>query len=483
MNGFESLRGLTASIVGAAREGIALAGFLARVGARVTLSDSKPVEAFEGRLDDLAAMGVRLALGGSPPDLLDCDVLFLSPGVPPYADIVSEARERGVPISSEPRLTTQLCPAPVVGISGSSGKTTTTALTGEMLSAAGLNTWVGGNIGRPLIRELLGGVAPDAVVLELSSFQLELFTPAYQGDGTEASRSDASRAISVEGWSPHVAAITNITPNHLDRHPSMEDYIAAKRTLLTFQTEGDWAILNWDDEITRAMAADTPAQVLWFSLRDPVEAGGYLDGQHLVLCHDGGKGVLCCASDIKLRGRHNLANVLTASCCALAAGAPIEAIRQAATTFTGVAHRLEPVRTWRGIQFVNDSIATSPERAIAALRSFDEPIVLLAGGRDKHLPWEDWADLALDRAVAVVAFGEAAPIVQRALAGARGRRGAEMAGLALHQVETLDEAVSLAAEVARSGQVVLLSPGGTSFDAYVDFEARGRHYRELVRAL
>jgi len=231
------------------------------------------------------------------------------------------------------------------------------------------------------------------------------------------------------------------------------------------------------------MAADTSARVLGFSLLEAVTRGAYLEGDRLILRHGGVERSICRVGDIQLRGRHNLANVLTALCCATAAGAPIEAIREVATTFTGVEHRLESVREWGGVLFVNDSIATSPERAIAALYSFSEPIVLLAGGRDKHLPWEDWADLALDRAVAIVAFGEAAPIVESALESARARRVAGSTNPALHLVGTLDDAVGLAARVAREGQVVLLSPGGTSFDAFVDFEARGRRFRELVQAL
>ena len=477
----EIFRGLKALIIGAAREGTALARYLVHCGAQVTLSDSKPAHALAKHL---AGTGpeVRLVLGALPTDLSDVDVLFLSPGVPPSAEIVRRAREQGLPISSEPRLFTQLCPAPIVGITGSSGKTTTTTLIGEMYAADGSVTWVGGNIGRPLIERLLEPQRPEHVVMELSSFQLELFSPEYQGPMVNERRSPASRAISLEGWSPHVAVITNITPNHLDRHPSMADYVRAKSHIVAFQSPDDWAVLNLDNAYTPELAARTPAQVLHFSLEQPVERGAFLRGEELVLRLDDAERVLCPLSAIKLRGIHNVANILAAACAAWAGGVSLEAMRMVASTFAGVAHRLEEVRRWRGILFVNDSIATSPERAIAAVRAYREPLVLLAGGRDKHLSWEQWADVVLSRVRVVVAFGEAVPIIERALRERRAQQGSG-ANTLLYTVDSLEQAVAKAAQVARPGEVVLLSPGGTSFDAFEDFEARGARFRELVAAL
>ena len=477
------LNGLRATVVGAAREGTALVRYLAAHGARVTLSDNKPASALSDALAAIAGLDVRLALGENPPDLLDVDVLFASPGVPPTADIIRRARDRGLPISSEPRLFTQLCAAPVVGITGSSGKTTTTSLVGRMLAADGRTTWVGGNIGRPLLERMLEDERPDVAVMELSSFQLEFFDPGYQGNEVEARRTIASRAVSLAGWSPHVAAITNITPNHLDRHPSMDDYANAKSQIVAYQRPDDWAVLNRDDPRTRALGGRAVARVLTFSLKEPVAEGAFLWGEDLVLRMDGHEWGLCRAGEIPLRGRHNVANVLTAACCGLAVGTAPEVLREAVLKFTGVAHRLEVVREVGGVTYVNDSIATSPERAIAALRSFDEPLLLLAGGRDKHLPWDAWADLALQRTTQVVVFGEAAPIIETALAEARERRDAPAAGPDVRVVAGLDEAVALAVTLAQPGQVVLLSPGGTSYDAFVDFEARGRRFCELVATL
>jgi UDP-N-acetylmuramoylalanine--D-glutamate ligase len=477
----EMLRGLKAMVIGAAREGTALARYLVRCGAQVTLSDSKPAHALAKHLTG-EGLDVRLILGALPTDLSDVDVLFLSPGVPPSAEIVRQARERGLPISSEPRLFTQLCPAPIAGVTGSSGKTTTTALTGEMYATGDSTTWVGGNIGRPLIERLLEAQRPQFVVMELSSFQLELFSPEYQGPTVNERRSQASRAISVEGWSPHIAVITNITPNHLDRHPSMADYVRAKSHIVAFQRRNDWAVLNLDNEYAPELASRTQGQVLHFSLERPVAQGAFLRGEELVLRFGGGECVLCHLSAIKLRGAHNVANILAAACAALAGGVSLEAMRAVAANFTGVAHRLEVVRKWRDILFVNDSIATSPERAIAALRSYQEPLVLLAGGRDKHLPWEQWADVVLSRVRVVVAFGEAVPIIEHALRERRAQRSNGPATL-LHTVDSLEQAVAIATQIAQPGEVVLLSPGGTSFDAFEDFEARGARFRELVATL
>ena len=476
------LHGLRVIVVGAAREGSALACYLAQQGAEVTLTDVKPAQALAKHLGVLEGLTVRLLLGTNEADLSGCDILCISPGVPPTAPIVADARRAGVPISSEPRLFAQLCGAPMVGITGSSGKTTTTLLTGQMFAADGKRAWVGGNLGRPLIGKLLEEEDPDAVVMELSSFQLELFSAQYQGEEVMQRRSLASRVVSVDSWSPHIAAVTNITPNHLDRHPSMDDYVEAKSHILVYQKSGDWAVLNADNSLTHAMGSKVMGRALYFSLEGPVEEGAFLRGQELVARLDGHEWQLGDVAEVSLRGRHNLANVLTAACCSLAGGVESEAIRRTAAQFAGVPHRLETVRRWRDVLFVNDSIATSPERAIAAMRSYSEPIVLLAGGRDKHLPWHDWADLVLLRVGVVIAFGELAPVIERALQYAHERSRMEFS-TAFYAVDTMDEAVALGARHARPGDVVLLSPGGTSFDAYEDFEARGQRFRDLVAAI
>ncbi len=480
-------------IIGLGREGTALARFLVEHGAQVTVTDSKPAEQLTGALAALAGLPVALALGGHPPELLDAaDIVFVSPGVPLEIPLLAEARRRGTPLSSETRLFTRLCPAPVIGITGSSGKTTTTALVGKILEAGGRRTWVGGNIGQPLIGHA-DEIAPgDAVVMELSSFQLEFFG-AWPG-----ARKQRSILLDPRGWSPQIAAITNITPNHLDRHPTMQDYIAAKAHILTEQKPNDVAVLNLDDSVTRQMGEEilrcaqndrcsapqdgggsSKRRVVWFSLVDIVEEGAFLRGTELVLRMAECEAVVCRADEVKLIGRHNLANLLTACALTGAVGAPVEAMRRVATTFAGVEHRLELVRERDGVRWYNDSIATSPERAAAELRAFDTPIVLLAGGRDKHLPWQEFAALARRKVRHLILFGEAAGLIAQAM-----QADSEAEQICqVHQAGTLEGAVEMAAQLVRPGDVVLLSPGGTSFDAYRDFVARGEHFRKLVKAL
>jgi UDP-N-acetylmuramoylalanine--D-glutamate ligase len=492
---FSNIRAL---VVGLAREGTALTRFLVECGASVTVTDAKPDAALAESVAALAGLPVTFALGGHPLTLLEgVDILFVSPGVPLEIPLLVEARERGLPLSSETRLFTRLCPALIVGITGSSGKTTTTALVGEMLKAAGWRTWVGGNIGQPLIGHLGEIDRSDVVVMELSSFQLEFFA-MWQGAVSEDGKARLKGLLfDATGWSPGLAAVLNITPDHLDRHFSMDAYIAAKSQILVHQQPGDLAVLNLDNQVTRGMGEEVlpgAQQVLWFSLEQPVDAGTFLRGDELVLRLAGQETVVCRARDLRLQGRHNLANTLAAAALATsvpmvcqtgaeAVDLPIAAVRRTATSFAGVEHRLELVRERDGVRWYNDSIATTPQRAVAALQAFDEPIVLLAGGRDKHLPWDRMADLTWRRARHLVLFGEAADLVERAMRKAR-QEGEEKHGeTGIHQAGTLERAVDLAARLAEPGDVVLFSPGGTSFDAYRDYVARGEHFRQLVDAL
>ena len=483
------LAGARCLVVGLAREGTALARYLAEHGAAVTVTDARPADALEHTQAALAGLPLAFALGGHPLSLLDeAQILFVSPGVPLEIPLLAEARRRGLPLSSETRLFTRLCPAPIVGITGSSGKTTTTVLTGRMLEGT-RRIWVGGNIGQPLIGSLAGepAIGPqDTVVMELSSFQLEFFAPWPPPAAAFARRAiDSGGPAAIfdpSGWSPPVAALLNITPNHLDRHGTMEAYIAAKEHIVAHQQPDGLAVLNQDDATTRRLGLAARQRVLWFSLQEPVAEGAWLRGKELVLRLGGHEEVVCRTGEMRLRGQHNVANVLAASALAGTAGAPLEALRREAITFAGVEHRLELVRTRAGVGWYNDSIATSPERAVAALRSFKEPIVLLAGGRDKHLPWEEMTALVWRRVRHLVLFGEAAGLIEAAMERARpAGQGVALAGV--HHGGNLERAVEIAAGLARPGDVVLLSPGGTSFDAYADFLARGEHFWQLVRAL
>ncbi len=488
-------RGQRVTVIGLAREGTALARFLAERQATVTVSDLKSREELARNIEALADLPIRLVLGAHPRDILEADVIFVSPGVPLEAPILEEARKQGISLSSETRLFAQLCPAPIIGITGSSGKTTTTALVGRMLEKAGYRTWVGGNIGQPLIGRLTDIQPEDKVVMELSSFQLEFFAPwpgseAQSSKGGESPTKDRPRQKGPFdfvgwGWSPPIAAILNITPNHLDRHPTMEAYIEAKVNILRYQGPGDVAVLGYDNPITAnlklQMANRKSRPVLSFSLRTEVGQGAFVRDGMVILRLRGEEWPICAVAEIKLLGQHNVANVLAACTIAGAAGADPQSMTHVATTFSGVEHRLELVRTLRGVRYYNDSIATSPERTVAALRSFEEPIVLLAGGRDKHLPWEEMAQLTLRKVRHLVLFGEAAPIIEQAIRKAQCTM--PHSRLVVHTCATLDEAVGVAAQQARPGDVVLLSPGGTSFDAFRDFAERGERFRELVKAL
>ncbi|HAJ34156.1 MAG TPA: UDP-N-acetylmuramoyl-L-alanine--D-glutamate ligase [Chloroflexi bacterium] len=490
-------RGRRVVILGLARQGSALARFFVATGADVTISDAAPAERLTADLDRLGALPVRLVLGGHPLELLDnCDLLCLSGGVPAQLPIVQAAIQRSIPLSNDSLLTFQLARerglGPLVAITGSSGKTTTTTLVGKMLEASGQRVHVGGNIGAPLL-DRLDGVAPgDCIVLELSSFQLELFDARWAWG-------------EVAGIGPDVAAILNITPNHLDRHPGMAAYAAAKFNLLRCLPATATIVLNAEDAVTRRVASgewrsnDPPLPTSWAMDALLEEVGVLVAGRHspLALFHryqpvangawgaDGwlyvqGK-AFCRRNELKLPGEHNVGNVLAAAAISFAAGATREGIASVARTFAGVPHRLEIVAAVGGVLWVNDSIATSPERAVAGLRSFDSPnqtLILLAGGKDKNLPWEEFADEVLARVDFLIGFGDAGGMIVRKVQERASFRQRPAPSTAV--VHRLDEAVELAARAVEPGAVVLLSPGGTSYDAYRDFEARGEHFRRLV---
>ena len=473
--------GVRALVVGLGREGTALARFLLERGASVTVTDIRPTDELReltGTIRSLAGERVSFSLGGHPLSVLNgVDVVFVSPGVPLDIPLLQEAQRRALPLSSETRLFTRLCPAPVVGITGSSGKTTTTALVGAMLDGGPRRVWIGGNIGQPLITHLEEMQSNDIVVMELSSFQLELFAPRQ---GTALKRDGL--LYEPGGWSPHIGALLNVTPNHLDRHGSMQEYTAAKANILLHQRAGDWAVVGFDDPRARLSGEALSGQqrVIWFSLENRRLDGAFLDGESLILQLQGEWQTVCRKGDLKLLGDHNVSNTLAAMAIATAAGASPEALERAATTFSGVKHRLEFVLERDGVGWYNDSIATSPERTMAALKAFDAPILLLAGGRDKDLPWDGMAALTWSKARHLILFGQAAGLIETAM---RESPAAAPEACRLHQVDSLARAVELAAKLGQPGDVVLLSPGATSFDMYADFEERGDHFRRLVKAL
>jgi UDP-N-acetylmuramoylalanine--D-glutamate ligase len=443
-------------LLGLARTHVALARYLAGRGDEVTLYDERAPEALADRVAQLADLPVRFALGAGHADVVDrAEALYVTPGWRRDHHLVTRAAERGVPISSEIELTFELCPVPIAGITGSAGKSTTTTLIGEMLRESGLPTFVGGNIGVPLI-DRLDQLGPDArVVLELSSAMLEHLTR-----------------------SPHVGALLNVTPNHLDWHPSFEAYRDAKARILEFQGRDDVGVLGLDDPVAAGLADRGAGRKLFFSLEQSVAEGACRVDDELMLALGDVEGVICRRADVRLRGEHNQLNILAAAVVAASRGASLEAISRVATTFSGVEHRLEPVRTLDGAAWFNDSKATSPDETNAALRSFAEPIVLLAGGRSKRAPLEQMAAEIAARVRVLVLFGEMADEIAAAVAAAPGGGRVEV-----RPAPSLAAAVALARDAARPGDVVLLSPSGTSFDAFQDFEHRGRVFKELVAAL
>jgi len=425
-------------------------------GAFVTLSDLRPAEKLRATLDtlaDLPAGRLRFVLGDHPLSLLDdCDLLALSGGVALDSPLAVEALRRGIPLTNDSLEFMRRSPAPVIGITGSAGKTTTTALVGQMGQKSDRQTWIGGNIGRPLLIDLPQIAADDLVVMELSSFQLEVW----------------------DQCSPPFAAVLNLTPNHLDRHHTMTAYAEAKGNILRYQRPEDVAVLSADDPGAQGLADLVQGRLRLFSATQPVADGAFVRDGHIWLSNGhGGEEALCPVGAIRLIGAHNILNVLAAVTLADSAGIPHNPIREGIRLFDGVPHRLEMVRRLDGVQYFNDSIATAPERALAALAAFDEPIILLAGGRDKDMVWEEWARQVARRVKHVVLFGELAPALARRLP----------AGTPLTRVDTLTEAVSVAQAEAAPGDVVLLSPGGTSFDSYTDFVERGEHFRLLVKEL
>ena len=469
MASVDPLAGKRVVVFGFGRQGVALARWLPTVGAIVTVTDSRSARELNLRRRDYP--GVRFALGGHNEELLNgARLICVSGGVPLDLPILQLARQRGIPFSNDAQLFMERCPAPVIGITGSAGKTTTSALTASIAAKAGYKVWLGGNIGNPLIADLRRIRAEHLVVMELSSFQLELMST-----------------------SPRVAALLNLSPNHLDRHGSFEAYANAKANILRYQRASDVAVLGWDSPASRAFEPAAAGELLAFSMYDMLPDGAFMLGSRLLVAgsasYDMNPHVVCERGDIQLRGDHNVLNTLAA--CAITGGMGLaidrpgllpEAMRAAIRDFQPVEHRLETVRQRQGVTWVNDSIATAPERLLAALSSYDEPLVLLIGGADKDLPWESAIQFALRKARHIIVFGkdgekQVASKVMRLL------DTLHIDADKVSRAQGLDEAVARAEEIAQAGDVVLLSPGGTSYDAYADFAQRGRHFRQLVSQL
>jgi UDP-N-acetylmuramoylalanine--D-glutamate ligase len=431
-------------------EGRDLARFMLAHGAHVTMSDTRNEEQLAAAAA-VAPDGVDRVVCGQPflaPDGFDLVAFsqFVLRGNPALA----RARELGIPMTSQMRLFLQLCPARPIGITGSSGKSTTTALVGAMAAEAGVDHIVGGNIGEALLGHLDQIQRETTVVLEISHTQLQ-----------------------YTDRSPRIAAVTNVTPNHLDQF-SWDEYVGLKRNILAFQSRDDVAVMNADDHTSRALMPSAKGRLVRTSIEGELAGdAAWFDGANVCVRTATRDETVVRRSQVRLRGRHNLANVVMAAAIGSAAGFPREAMAKAIGSFRGVPHRLEVVGAASGVTWVNDSIATSPERTIAGIEAFKEPVVVLLGGRDKNLPLDRLQEVVKKRCRAVICFGEAGGLFAEAMKGASATR----------RVDTLAQAVEAAGDVAKPGDVVLLSPAGTSFDAFPSFEARGELFRHLAGAL
>lgn len=457
-----AFEGKRVAIAGLGRTSVPLVRLLSGSGARVTVFDKKSQQELASQLDQLRGSVYELRAGTDSLDGISCfDYFFPSPGINPDRPDFLSAKAAGVKFAYEIELTIELAECPVIGITGSSGKTTTTTLVGLMLEQACRrrgkgSVMVGGNIGKPLVEEVLKGAAGDFAVLEMSSFQLKFIRT-----------------------SPDISAVLNITPNHLDVHPSMEDYISSKANILAFQGKDSTAVLGADDPVAASLSTACKGRVLWFSSETEVNAGAFLRGGELILRMPGRSDeTVMSRDDIRIPGMHNVQNVLAAIAISAAAGAEASDMRAAVLGFTGVEHRLEHAGETGGVLYVNDSIATSPARTIAALKAFDRPIVLIAGGYDKHLPFDGMAEIALGKVRYLVTLGITAGKIEEAFASAAARTGRALPEI--ERAATFDDAVMAASKAAVEGDVVLMSPACASYDMFNNFEERGRRFKQLA---
>jgi UDP-N-acetylmuramoylalanine--D-glutamate ligase len=450
------LNGKRALVVGLGKSGVASALFLKAHGAKVTVSDTKSGDELRNEIPVLLDHGITVETGGhGDRTFRGQDLIVVSPGVPVDAPPLVQARALGEAVIGEIELAAQFLPGPIVAITGSNGKTTTTTLTWEIMTAAGFPALVGGNIGTPAISLAERAKPETAIVLEISSFQLE----------------------TIQTFRPKVAVVLNVTPDHLDRHRTFEVYVDAKARIFENQQGSDFAVLNADDLTCVAMGARTRAQVFWFSRQKEVEHGACVRDGNIVFRDDSGQREIMQVSEIPLKGAHNLENVLAAVCAGALMGCAPEKIRQAVSDFKAVEHRLEFVTTIRGVDYYNDSKATNVDATIKALESFPANIHLILGGKDKGSDYTVLNDLLRQRVKRVYTIGAAAAKIESQIVSSKN------GGPEVVHAETLENAIRKANAIAQSGDVVLLAPACASFDQFKSYEHRGKMFKEIVRSL
>ena len=443
-------------IVGMARSGIAAAQLLCKHGAHVVLNDSKTREQLGDAIMPLEALPVEWKLGCPALDAMDgIDVLVISPGIPDTAPFVVEAKKRGVAVVGELELAYTLSPGKMVAVTGTNGKTTTVSLTGEIFRNAGHTTHVVGNIGYPYSAAGLESKADDRIVCEVSSFQLE----------------------TVDTFHPTVAALLNITEDHLNRHGTMEVYTQMKMRLFENQSADDVAVFNADDPALAPLVEQVGSRVMLFSRKQEVEQGAFVRGGNVVVRWMGREETVCPAEEIYIPGPHNLENALAAACITYASGVSAEVIAQTLRTFRGVEHRIEFVRELDGVRYINDSKGTNVDSTIKAVQTMTRPTAIILGGYDKHCDFTPMVRemLAAPMIREAVLIGATADQIEQTLL----REG----WTNIHRAATLEEAVAVSRSLSAEGWNVLLSPACASFDMFADYEARGRIFKEIVAAL
>lgn len=447
-----NLKNQSVLVVGLGKSGVASALFLKARGARVTVSDTKSQDELRGEIPKLLDQGITLETGGhGERTFRGQDLIVVSPGVPVDAPQLAQARERGIPVIGEIELAARFLKGRIVAITGSNGKTTTTALTGEVIAMGGRESLVGGNIGTAAISLVDQSTDGSYVVLEVSSFQLE----------------------TIETFRPFIAVVLNITPDHLDRHSTFEAYVDAKARIFENQTGEDFAVLNADDPTCVGLAGRTRARKIWFSRKTEVESGAWVRSGQIVFRDGGQEREIMPVSKIKLKGAHNLENVLAAVCAGMLVHTEPQRIRRAVQEFKAVEHRLEYVATVRGVEFYNDSKATNVDATIKALESFSANIHLILGGKDKGSDYTVLKPLLKERVRRVYTIGAAAEKIEAHLGDA----------VEVVRAGTLDAAVKRAAASAQEGDIVLLAPACASFDQFENYEHRGRVFKQTVQAL
>ena len=454
----KNLEGKKVAIIGLGVSNIPMLSYLAKYGAETTVFDKREFDSIDiEAINEIKKYNIKTSLGEKYLDgLKGFDYIFRSPSCRPDVPAILEEIENGAILTSEIEMVMKLCPGTIIGITGSDGKTTTTSLIYEIVKTKGLNVFLGGNIGKPLFTKI-DEMTPDSIViLELSSFQL----------------------MNME-TSPHIAVITNVTPNHLDIHKSYEEYIDSKKSIFKNQTSQDILVLNYDNEITRNIASEAKGKVVFFSSNTKLDNGYIVEDNIVKHSKDGIRRHILTKKNIKIRGKHNYENI-AAALAATESLVDIDLQIKAIKEFSGVEHRLEYIREVDGTAWYNDSIGSSPTRTIAGLKAFDENIILIAGGYDKHLDYEPMAKPVVENVKSLILIGATAEKIQNAVKRELAHNDKE---IEIYRCKTLEETVKIAKEISTPEDIVLFSPASASFDMFKNFEDRGNKFKELVNKL